>query len=429
MSERKPEIIYSEPVSEIMGFPPGRILRWGTFVLFVLFALFILFAWIIRYPDIIPSPVEITTQNPPVTLVSKITGKIKHLYIRDKEIVLKSQVLAVMETAASYDEVEILRKLADTCKYVERISYKLLPNLSDLGELQVSYGSFLKSIADYTNYIRNDFYGNKMNSVKDEIRGIQTYIERLKESEKLYSENLLLEMKKFKRDSSLNANKFSPDIDFERSKQALVRQRIELQQIRLDIAAKNIEMAGKQQLFQDYTINRIEESEKLSAILNESFSNLKAQLKIWENNYLLISPIGGVVTFTRYWSENQSVTKDEPVLGIVPSEQGDFIGRIYLKMQRSGKVKPGQMVNIKLSGYPYMEYGMVKGEIKAKSLVPSGDAYVIEIVLPDGLSTLYGKKLDFTQNMQGTAEIITDDMRLLQKIVNPFRYLLSRNKR
>jgi len=98
-------------------------------------------------------------------------------------------------------------------------------------------------------------------------------------------------------------------------------------------------------------------------------------------------------------------------------------------MNRSGKVKTGQEVNIKLSGYPYLEYGMVKGKVKSKSLVPSGDSYIIELTLPDGLTTLYGKKLDFTQNMQGAAEIITEDLRLLQKILNPFRYLVSRNKR
>ena len=143
----------------------------------------------------------------------------------------------------------------------------------------------------------------------------------------------------------------------------------------------------------------------------------------------LISPVDGIVSFTRFWNANQSVVKDEPVITVVPLETGNFLGRINLKMQRSGKVKPGQKVNIKLSGYPYLEYGMVRGVIKSKSLVPSRDAYIIEIDLPDGLTTLYGMKLDFTQNMQGTAEIITEDIRLLQKIVNPFRYMISRNKR
>ena len=126
---------------------------------------------------------------------------------------------------------------------------------------------------------------------------------------------------------------------------------------------------------------------------------------------------------------DQTVTKDEPVLNIVPGETGDYVGRINLKMQRSGKVKAGQLVNIKLSGYPYLEYGMLRGMVKSISLVPSADAYVIEINLPSGFKTLYGKELEFTQNMQGTAEIITEDTRLLQKIVNPFRHLVSRNRR
>jgi HlyD family secretion protein len=123
------------------------------------------------------------------------------------------------------------------------------------------------------------------------------------------------------------------------------------------------------------------------------------------------------------------VLKYEPLLSIVPFETGEIVGRINLKMLRSGKVKEGQKVNIKLIGYPYLEYGIVRGIVKAKSPIPAGDAYTIEVDLPEGLTTLYGRKLDFTQNMQGNAEIITDDdLRLLQKIINPLRYLATKNR-
>jgi len=71
---------------------------------------------------------------------------------------------------------------------------------------------------------------------------------------------------------------------------------------------------------------------------------------------------------------------------------------------------------------------MVRAVVHSMSLVPAGDGYIIELILPDGLKTLYGKTLTFTQNMQGTAEIITDDLRLLEKLINPFRHLISRNK-
>jgi len=428
MDEQKHNIIYSDPVNEIMGHPPGRIVRWGNTAILLVFVIFILFLWLIKYPDTIPAPVEITTVNPPVILVSKLTGRIKNLYVMDKDQIGPGQLIAVMETAASIDDLTNIKNIVDTISDPARIMPTSLPEFSELGEIQNYWGSFLKSLSDFNNYNINDYYGNKIKSLTDEIDGILTYIGRVEVKEKLFSENRMLEAKKYSRDSVLYVNGVYSESEMEKSRQSLIRLNIELQQVRLDQTAKSIELAEKRQLLQDYRIKKLEEKEKYYSVLNESFLNLKAQIKIWENTYLLISPVSGIVTFTKFWSENQIVEKDEPVLSIVPMDAGDFIGRINLKMNRSGKVKPGQAVNIKLSGYPYLEYGMVRGIVKSKSLVPSEGSYIIELSLPSGLTTLYGKKLDFTQNMQGTAEIITDNLRLLQKIINPFRYLISRNK-
>jgi HlyD family secretion protein len=429
MKDQRPEILYSDPVKEIMGRPPRRILRWGTSLMFLVFVLFILFAWLIKYPDTIPAPVEITTTNPPVTLVTKITGHINSFFVKERERVSAGQLVAVMETTASLHEIELLKQTIDTIKEPELQSYRLLPLFSDLGELQGYYGTFLKNLSDLNNYVINVFNGSKIASLNDEIKGIQEFINRLSVKEKLYSENQRLETKKYNRDSSLFTGKVIPESEFETSHQSLLKVNIDLQQARLDHSAKSIELAEKRQLLEDYRITMINEKGKLVSVLRESFLNLKAQINLWENTYLLISPIEGIVSFTKFWSANQSVIKDEPVVSIVPVETGSFLGRINLPMQRSGKVKKGQSVNIKLSGYPYLQYGMVRGIVKSKSLVPAGDTYVIEIELPEGLSTLYGTKLDFTQNMQGTAEIITENIRLLQKIVNPFRYMVSKNRK
>lgn len=429
MKNQKPEIIFSEPVKEIMGKPPNRIIRWGTTILVAVFILFVCFAWLIKYPDTIPAPVEITTTNPPVTLLSKITGHIKSLYVKEREEVRSGQMIAVMETTASLNEIILLKNTTDTITKPELLSYQSLPLFPGLGELQGYYGTFLKNLSDLNNYVSNDLYGSKISSLTNEIRSIKEYINRLSVKERLFSENYMLETSKYKRDSSLFTGKVIPESVLEQSRQALLRVKIELQQARLDHSAKSIELAQKQEVINEYRINRKEDREKLVTVLRESFLNLKAQISLWENTYLLISPIKGIVSFTKYWSANQSVAKDEPVVSVVPLEPGDFLGRINLKMQRSGKVKTGMLVNIKLSGYPYLEYGIVRGIVKSKSMVPSGDAYVIDIELPDGLTTLYGAKLDFTQNMQGTAEIITENVRLLQKIINPFRFLISKNRK
>jgi HlyD family secretion protein len=429
MKSQKPEILYSDPVKEIMGKPPSRIIRWGSTTLVLVFILFLLFAWLIRYPDTIPAPVEITTTNPPVTLVTKITGHINSFFVKEREEVKAGQLIAVMETTASLNDIKLLKNTTDTITRPELLSYQRLPMFSQLGELQGFYGTFLKNLSDLNTYLSNDLYGSKIASLTDEINSIQEYINRLIVKERLFTENHSLEEKKYNRISTLFAGKVIPESELEQSHQALLRVNIELQQARLDHSAKTIELAEKRQLIQEYRINRTQEKEKLISLLRESYLNLTAQINQWENSYLLVSPIDGFVSFTKFWSANQTVVKDEPVVSIVPLKPGNFLGRINLKMQRSGKVKPGMLVNIKLSGYPYLEYGIVRGRVKSKSLVPSGDAYVIDIELPDGLKTLYGTTLDFTQNMQGTAEIITENIRLLQKIINPFRYLISKNKK
>jgi len=424
----KPKILYSDPINEIISVPPRKLIRRGTTVIFIIFLLLLLLAWLIKYPDLVPAPIEITTVNPPVTLVTKVTGRINNIYVRDGEKVTSGKLLAVMETTASINEVMTLRSVIDYVRRPSDINYLTLPLLSDLGDLQSFYASFLKALSDYTTYVRNDFYGNKIKSVTDEISVLEEYISRMKVKERLISDNLRLEGRKYSRDSILFIGKVYSESDLEKSKQSHNSSKLDLQEVRLNQSETSITQEEKKQLLQDYIIKRVEEKQNLSSILDEAFLNLQAQVKLWENKFLLITPVAGTVTFTKYWSVNQSVTIGEQVLNVVPDSTGDYIGRMTLSMQRSGKVKPSMAVNVKLSGFPYLEYGMVRGYVKSKSLVASGDAYIIEVALPQGLTTLYNRKLDFTQNMQGRAEIITDNVRLLQRIINPFRYIISRNK-
>jgi len=101
-----------------------------------------------------------------------------------------------------------------------------------------------------------------------------------------------------------------------------------------------------------------------------------------------------------------------------------------LPTQGAGKVKIGQMVNVKLDNFPYMEYGVIRVQVKNIALVPillyDERRYVLEVDFPDVLQTNYGKTLPFSQEMQGTAEIITDDLRLLDRFLQPIRALWNR---
>ncbi|MCK4751675.1 MAG: HlyD family efflux transporter periplasmic adaptor subunit, partial [Bacteroidales bacterium] len=175
--------------------------------------------------------------------------------------------------------------------------------------------------------------------------------------------------------------------------------------------------------------NELKEQEEQSqnvTILEESHNNLKASVASWEQNYLLVAPVSGAVTFTRFWSENQNVKTGEKVLTIIPAESGSIVGKISLPTEGAGKVIKGNQVNIKFDNYPHLEYGMVKGYVSNISKVSDDDFYIVEVEFPDGLRTYYNRDISFNQNMQGQAEIFTDKMRVLHRVLNPIKSAITK---
>jgi glycerol-3-phosphate responsive antiterminator len=90
-----------------------------------------------------------------------------------------------------------------------------------------------------------------------------------------------------------------------------------------------------------------------------------------------------------------------------------------------GRVRVGQEVNIKLSGFPYMEFGVIKGRIRSLSLVPANDVYIAEVDLVNGLTSSYSIKLNFVSEMTGTADIITDNSRLIFRLIKPLKAIMG----
>jgi hypothetical protein len=52
---------------------------------------------------------------------------------------------------------------------------------------------------------------------------------------------------------------------------------------------------------------------------------------------------------------------------------------------------------------------------------------LIDVILPNGLETSYKKEILFQQEMSGTADIITEDLRLIERLLYQFRDMFRRN--
>jgi multidrug resistance efflux pump len=175
------------------------------------------------------------------------------------------------------------------------------------------------------------------------------------------------------------------------------------------------------------TINENKENVNLQSNVIQAFYQLKKSIKDWDLNYVLRSSIDGKVSFLQLWSANQTVNAGDNVFSIIPTNENGYIGKIKAPAQNSGKIKIGQTVNIRLANYPDREFGMIKGKISAISLTPDKEGnLLINVSLPNGLETSYKKQISFQQEMSGTADIVTEDLRLIERLLYQFRDIFKR---
>ena len=213
----------------------------------------------------------------------------------------------------------------------------------------------------------------------------------------------------------------------EKSENDFLQNRLSLENSRATLKSLQIQISQLQETQLDTEQQYADNKNRLELELSTLAGQLLNEINTWEMNFALISPIDGKVTFADYWSENQNVTAGETVFSIIPDRESNLLGKAQLPIMRSGKVKKGQTVNIRFLNYPDNEFGMVKGEVSNISLVPINDYYVVEISLPNGLLTTYKKTLPFSQGMTANIEIISENMRLMERFILPLKFMWRKN--
>jgi len=418
LKERAIEI-RSEEVNDILGKTPVWILRRGIVLLSVILAILLAGSWIFKYPDIISAPIIITSQNPPSALIAHTSGKIMAIYVKDEQSVKADQYLAVLENAADLKSVVQLKVLLENGDMLSNVS--ILPQITNLGDLQQLYIVWCTSMSDYKRFIQQDYAGKKVKSIREQIELTHIYIEKLVNQTALQANNLNISKKQYRRDSILFQQKVSTPVEFEEAEIKLLNGKSAYKNSEITLSNMQIQLSQLDQQILEVQLKDEEDRKRMLSTISSNAQALRNQLQTWEMTYALKSPVKGKVVLANFWSVNQQVKAGDQVMTIIPDEASVPVGRISLPLQGAGKVKPGQKVNIKLTNYPYQEYGMVKGIVNRLSAVPNKENYLVEVSLPMGLKTNYNKQLHFDQEMTGTGDIITEDMRLFERFFNPIR--------
>ena len=146
----------------------------------------------------------------------------------------------------------------------------------------------------------------------------------------------------------------------------------------------------------------------------QSLQTIKSQIQAWEFKYLLKAPVSGTLTFTGFFQENQEIKAGQTLFYVQPSNTSYF-AEMLIPQYNFGKVKQGQRVLLKFQAYPFEQYGSVAGEIDYINSTPTDSGYLAKVILPNGLITNYKKTLQYRNGLFAQADIITEDMRLLER--------------
>ncbi|AZA47100.1 HlyD family efflux transporter periplasmic adaptor subunit [Chryseobacterium carnipullorum] len=412
---------HSDYSREILEKTPSWIVTWGNSIFFIFIAVLFFISWMIKYPDIISTQVEVTSQHPPVYLVSRTNGKVNELNVLDGGEVKKDSWLAIIENPAKTADIRKIDSLLNHYSDIKTIPTPL--NLK-LGEVQSYYNEFIKALNQfkYFNTFNPQLVG--ISSNQDRINKVNNVQGEFNNQKEIARKEYEVKKKEYSRNRDLFEQGVISKNEFEKSQIELLQTENKYKSYNSNISNLESDKSIIKKENVDLSLQKENQKIELSTNLENSAQELKAQILTWKNKYLIEAPTDGKINFFDIWQKDQYVKNEQTLFSIIPNnnDTGKYFARAKMPMERAGKVKVGQKVNIKLLNYPFEEYGVLEGKVKKVTNVTNENVYYVIIELNKGLITSYNKKIT-PNNLMGQAEIITDDIRLLQRFI----YTLVRN--
>jgi multidrug resistance efflux pump len=427
MNEEDP---YSEEAQEVITFVPTWMIRWGNTLIFGIIGTIIFLSWIIKYPDIVSGSFVLSAENNMVKLNTISSGKITKIK-SEGTVVSKGEFIAEIENTITLHGIETLNKTIEEVNKIlnkPTIKFPEIDSTIVFGEIQLSYSELKKLCLDYQKIISDDnhskqieFYRKKINQHKQLALVLKNKIQISENELKNYED-------KYNIDKSLYKEKVLSKIDFYKEETFYRTKQFDLENSKASEIQNQMTLGDLERQLYDLEYNHLEKKRNYKENIKIKIDGVRNGIKNWTQNYIVTSPIAGKLTFIRQLKLNQYLNSGETLFAIIPPEQ-QYIGILIVPSLGLGKVKLHQKVNIKFDKYPYYEFGTIKGEIGKISEIPNKGFYEIEVIIDNKMITTHKKELLFSPDMSGTADIVTEDLRLIERIFNNFRKLTSRKNK
>lgn len=415
----------SEEVQEILGKAPSWPVLWGSVIVSIALISFAFLTWLIRYPDKIQAKIVLTTAVPPHHAIANMSGKIL-LLAPENSKVKRNDILCIIDNSSSSPDVLALSlRLDSIINNQHSVRQLAFAEKLALGELQEAYNKFLLDVNRLTVFNAYVPLEKEIHAIRHQIAQQRKLADQQARQKEIYVKKLKLITRDYERDKYLYTEKVIAAKDLDNKESLLLNASAEDEAINLTLTNNQIRLSELERELKSKEIQNQIQGQDLQIAVQESVYKLKSAIAAWEQKYVLRSPMAGRVSFFKFWTVNQFVNAGEEVIVVVPASAQEIIGKVQMPASNSGKVRIGQHVNIELDNYPYEEYGIIRGTVKSISLVPQNSTYLIDVSLPNGLETNNKNKIKFGQELRGNAEIVTEDLRLAERMFYQFRKIFK----
>ena len=431
MEEHERIELRSDDVQEIIGTPPRWIVRWGTFIICAALAALVGVSFYIDYPDKVIGRIKITSQTAPARINIPQPGIISELLVKTGDEVQKGDLLMVIQDAAHYEDVTDLEDYIAPLQSASpgRMRGTTIEPISqqfELGSLQPFYSNYQTTLQEYQLFegIGND--KKMILQLQRQIKDVRRSIANLKKQLQLAIEQEGIAKVSYKKYEEMFENEIIPREQVDKQYEYLLEKTREVQRIEGQLADKDLEISNKGGEIEQYRNRGNQNSNEKFIKLRTSINDLLGAINTWKQNFLIEAPLDGKVTMPMNWSRQQFVEQGTEIMAIITSDStdGKFI-QFLIPIAGSGKVEPGQKVIIKFDNFRYKEFGSVAAKVIDVDDLPRDGQLQVNIKLTNGLNAMKGKEIKFSQEMQGTGEIITAKRsvftRIFENIIEPFR--------
>lgn len=168
------------------------------------------------------------------------------------------------------------------------------------------------------------------------------------------------------------------------------------------------------------------ELQKRQTQIQQQLDQVNSQM----DSAVIRAPIDGIITKLEVPSPGENIKPEQVAAHIVPGE-APLIFKAWVKAEDISQVNVDQEVHLRISAYPFTDYGVLKGKISQVSFsranpdsepTISGQAYYEVIIQPDEpFLTKQGKQYMIYSGMEGRADILVAPEPVLSLILRKAR--------